>query len=157
MMAVRRLRDLSVFKGYSLDQVRFSLVLDQVPFLIPFHQRLLFVYMTLNAEKQTSRSEMDFLNPDGHIQVKVRRDYIYEDAFTDLEPNVVQDMRKSVKVTFQNLAGLDEAGVDGGGLFREFMYQTVRAGFDPNRGFFRNNEDGALYPNPEAAYFYPTK
>ena len=64
-------------------------------------------------------------------------------------------MRKSVKVTFQNLAGLEEAGVDGGGLFREFMNQTLRAGFDPNRGIFRSNTDGALYPNPEAHLLFP--
>ncbi|OQV23776.1 Ubiquitin-protein ligase E3C [Hypsibius exemplaris] len=141
--------------GATFDELRFSLVVDQMPCLLPFQQRLLFVYLTLKAEKNAMRSEFDFLRPDSHAHVKVRRDYIYEDSFTDLDRNVVQDMRKPIKVTFQNLAGLDEAGVDGGGLFREFMGQTLRAGFDANRGIFRTNADSALYPNPEATILFP--
>ena len=41
-------------------------------------------------------------------------------------------------VTFQlvNVAGLDEAGIDGGGLFREFMSQLLKTAFDPNRYCF---------------------
>ena len=111
-----------------MDEVRFNLVLDQVPCLLPFNQRLLFVYLTLRSDKNASRREFDFLRADSFIHVKVRREYIYEDAFTDLHPNVVADMKKPLKVAFQNLAGLDEAGVDGGGLFREFMNQTLRSG-----------------------------
>ena len=46
--------------------------------------------------------------------------------------------------------GLDEAGIDGGGLFREFLSQLLRAAFDPNRGFFVLTKDQMLYPNPTA-------
>ena len=47
-------------------------------------------------------------------------------------------------------AGLDEAGIDGGGIFREFMSELVKTSFDPNRGFFRTTSDKLLYPNPQA-------
>ena len=43
-------------------------------------------------------------------------------------------------------AGLDEAGIDGGGLFREFLSQLLKAAFDPNRGFFTLTRDQMLYP-----------
>ena len=47
-----------------------------------------------------------------------------------------------------NQLGLDEAGIDGGGLFREFLLKLLETGFDPNRGFFVLTSDGYLYPNP---------
>ena len=59
------------------------------------------------------------------------------------------DLHQMIHVTFTNLEGLDEAGIDGGGLFREFLDQLIHVGFDPNRGFFKGNHEGLLYPNPE--------
>jgi ubiquitin-protein ligase E3 C len=50
-----------------------------------------------------------------------------------------------------NAVGLDEAGIDGGGLFREFMTELIKTSFDPNRGFFKLTEDQQLYPNPNVA------
>lgn len=35
-----------------------------------------------------------------------------------------------------NDSGLEEAGIDGGGIFREFLTELIKAAFDPNRGFF---------------------
>lgn len=55
-----------------------------------------------------------------------------------------------MRVSLLNYAGLDEAGIDGGGIFREFLSELLKTGFDPNRGFFKYTEDRALYPNPEA-------
>jgi ubiquitin-protein ligase E3 C len=51
-----------------------------------------------------------------------------------------------------NQLGLDEAGIDGGGLFREFLLQLLENGFDPNRGFFVLTSDGFLYPNPHVSF-----
>jgi hypothetical protein len=47
-----------------------------------------------------------------------------------------------------NQLGLDEAGIDGGGLFREFLLKLLETSFDPNRGFFVLTSDGFCYPNP---------
>ena len=47
-----------------------------------------------------------------------------------------------------NTQGLDEAGIDGGGIFREFMSQLVKQGFDPSYGFFKATPEHFLYPNP---------
>ena len=45
---------------------------------------------------------------------------------------------------------MDEAGIDGGGLSREFLSELLKTGFDPNRGFFKYTNDKVLYPNPQA-------
>ena len=59
-----------------------------------------------------------------------------------------------MRVQLVNAAGLDEAGIDGGGLFREFLSQLLKAAFDPNRGFFALTLDQMLYPNPTAIQMY---
>lgn len=49
-----------------------------------------------------------------------------------------------------NAHGLDEAGIDGGGVFREFLNELLKSGFNPNQGFFKTTNEGLLYPNPAA-------
>lgn len=41
------------------------------------------------------------------------------------------------------------SGIDGGGLFREFLSETLKTGYDPNRGYFVTSQEGLLYPNPQ--------
>lgn len=50
-----------------------------------------------------------------------------------------------------NVAGMDEAGIDGGGLLREFLTELAKTSFDPNRGFFKLTRDNLVYPNPNVA------
>lgn len=52
--------------------------------------------------------------------------------FSILEP----DLRLKVRVQLISSLGLDEAGIDGGGVFREFLSELIKTAFDPNRGFF---------------------
>lgn len=50
-----------------------------------------------------------------------------------------------------NASGLEEAGVDHGGLMKELLEQVVAAGTQPEYGLFAATEDtGLLYPNPAA-------
>jgi len=49
-----------------------------------------------------------------------------------LEP----DLRFKFRIQFVSALGLDEAGIDGGGVFREFLSELIKTSFDPNRGFF---------------------
>ena len=52
-----------------------------------------------------------------HIDLLVRKHYLYEKLSRDNEPN----LRLKMRVQLVNAAGLDEAGIDRGGLFREFI------------------------------------
>lgn len=60
-----------------------------------------------------------------------------------------------MRVQLVNIAGMDEAGIDGGGIFREFLLELLKTGFDPNRGFFMYTADRLLYPNPQASVLMP--
>lgn len=80
--------------------------------------------------------------------ISIRRNYIYEDAFDKLSVDKFPDLKKQVRISLISTLGMEETGIDGGGLFREFLSETLKAAFDPNRGFFRLTLDGLLYPNP---------
>lgn len=58
------------------------------------------------------------------------------------------DLKHRVRIQFINNVGLEEAGIDGGGIFKEFINEVLKTAFDPNRGFFLMTGDNTLYPNP---------
>ncbi|KAG3289179.1 UBE3C-containing [Ictidomys tridecemlineatus] len=101
-------------------------VLTELPFVVPFEE------------------DGPFL--DG-INVTIRRNYIYEDAYDKLSPENEPDLKNQICVHLLNAHGLDEAGLDGGGIFREFLNELLKSGFNPNQGFFKTPNEGVLYPN----------
>lgn len=44
--------------------------------------------------------------------------------------------------------GTEEAGIDGGGVFKEFLDALTKRAFDPAYALFRVTPDQLLYPNP---------
>ncbi|KAI8561897.1 hypothetical protein RHMOL_Rhmol04G0377700 [Rhododendron molle] len=54
----------------------------------------------------------------------------------------------AIRVTFVNEFGVEEAGIDGGGIFKDFMENITRAAFDVQYGLFKETADHLLYPNP---------
>jgi ubiquitin-protein ligase E3 C len=65
----------------------------------------------------------------------------------------VEALQGNVRVKFINEHGAEEAGVDGGGLFKDFLSATVEEAFDPKEGnfLFCETPDRTLYPNPRYA------
>ena len=53
-----------------------------------------------------------------------------------------------MRVRFLNAHGVEEPGVDGGGLFKDFLGALVAEAFDAKRGLFKETPDLTLYPNP---------
>lgn len=42
-----------------------------------------------------------------------------------------------IRVSFVNEFGVEEAGIDGGGIFKDFMENITRAAFDVQYGLFK--------------------
>jgi len=68
----------------------------------------------------------------------------------------VQDIRKRIRISLVNVVGVMEAGIDGGGLLREFLSEATKAAVDPNRGLFRYDSHNRMYPNPVAKKVLPS-
>jgi hypothetical protein len=59
-------------------------------------------------------------------------------------------LKNRVGIRFVSNLGMEEVGVDGGGLFKEFLTTLIRRAFDPNAGLFKLTSERLLYPNPQS-------
>ncbi|XP_028823634.1 ubiquitin-protein ligase E3C [Denticeps clupeoides] len=131
----------------SVSEERHLAILTELPFVVPFEERVKIFQRLIYADKRDVQGDGPFL--DG-INVTIRRNYIYEDAYNKLSPENEPDLKKRIRVHLLNAHGLDEAGIDGGGIFREFLNELLKSGFNPNQGFFKTTNEGLLYPSPTA-------
>lgn len=53
-----------------------------------------------------------------------------------------------IRVRFINAQGLDEAGIDQDGVFKEFLEETIKRVFDPSLNLFKTTAENRLYPSP---------
>ncbi len=59
-------------------------------------------------------------------------------------------LKHPLQITFIDQWGNEEAGIDGGGLFKEFLTSLIKEVFDTNRGLWRATEAQEIYPNPHS-------
>ncbi|CAL1546585.1 unnamed protein product [Lymnaea stagnalis] len=130
--------------------VRNLVILTELPFVVSFLDRVKILQNLIIVDKKEHQGELISFGMGPSININIRRNFIYEDAYEKLSPENEPNLKRKLRVSLLNVAGLDEAGIDGGGIFREFLSELLKTGFDPNRGFFKYTEDRALYPNPEA-------
>lgn len=127
-----------------IENTRAYDILKQAPFLVPFTSRVKLFTTQLAAIKERPGSHSLF----NRSSFKIRRDHILEDAFNQLSTLPEEDLRGVIRVTFVNEFGVEEAGIDGGGIFKDFMENITRAAFDMQYGLFKETIDHLLYPNP---------
>lgn len=60
-----------------------------------------------------------------------------EDGFDHLSGRPGDSMRGRMRIHFINEFGEHEAGVDGGGLFKDFMEGIIKVAFDVQYGLFK--------------------
>ncbi|KAK9829627.1 hypothetical protein WJX72_006957 [[Myrmecia] bisecta] len=125
-------------------------LLRHTPFLIPFAERARVFQTVVSGDRRHNREmEMAAMQFGTQHFVRIRRTNLLEDGFSQL--NKLGDGLKSrIRIQFVDEYGMEEAGVDGGGLFKDFMESLVKHGFDPNVGLFKATSDNRLYPNPAA-------
>ncbi|XP_045782566.1 ubiquitin-protein ligase E3B [Maniola jurtina] len=80
--------------------------------------------------------------------VTVRRNRLVEDGYRQLAALPSRALRGVVRVRFINEQGLDEAGIDQDGVFKEFLEETIKRVFDPSLNLFRVTSEERLYPSP---------
>ncbi|KAF1321513.1 E3 ubiquitin-protein ligase upl6, partial [Globisporangium splendens] len=136
----------------SSPHARAALILTTIPQVFSFNDRVLLFEKLLNEEKSHLRHVRDEFS--GAIQVRIKRDEIVDQSF-DFFQKVCDTMgvaalKSRMKITFINEQGLEEAGVDGGGVFKEYTDSLNKHAFSPEYGYFLATEDQLLYPNPAA-------
>ncbi|KAJ3255753.1 hypothetical protein HDU77_003522 [Chytriomyces hyalinus] len=101
-------------------------ILTHIPFVIPFEVRVKIFRAWINQDRTASGLADTWLRPLRRIQV--HRTRVFEDAFTQLDP-LRDGLKNRIAVTFVSADGLVEAGIDGGGVFKEFLSELLKEVF----------------------------
>ncbi|GES88691.1 HECT-domain-containing protein [Rhizophagus clarus] len=120
-------------------------ILDNIPFVIPFEVRIKIFREYVDNDKKRDRHYDVFPHP--RTRVTIRRTSVFEDGFTHLNA-LGSGLKSPVAIQFIDEFGMPEAGIDGGGLFKEFLTSLTRIAFDTNYGLFLSTKEQLLYPNP---------
>ncbi|CAE6519926.1 unnamed protein product [Rhizoctonia solani] len=131
-----------------------SKILTHIPFSIPFDVRVqVFRQYVTNDWKDVAQrvrsGEMDMSSyrSGRRANAVVRRGRVAEDGFKALG-SMRKDMKLPISITFIDQWGHEEAGIDGGGVFKEFLTSLAKEVFDSDRGLWLVNKQQELYPNP---------
>ncbi|KZO97211.1 HECT-domain-containing protein [Calocera viscosa TUFC12733] len=123
-------------------------VLNNLPFAIPFEVRVGIFRQFVRNDIQSQGLYDGFMRRPRH-GVEVRRDHIAEDGYDGLN-GLGPALKGPVAITFRDQWGNIEAGIDGGGVFKEFLTSLTKEAFDVNRGLWLANAKQELYPNPHS-------
>ncbi|MCJ1312206.1 hypothetical protein MMC25_005880 [Agyrium rufum] len=80
---------------------------------------------------------------------KIRREKCFDDAFEQFFP-LGDGLKEPIQITFVDQFDTPEAGIDGGGVTKEFLNSVTSEAFKPSVGpnMFVENDQHLLYPNP---------
>ena len=117
-------------------------LLRRLPFSFPFEYRLQILMTVLENERNQ--------HPEG-FQLTIRRENLFEDGFQAFQAVSKTSLKSRLRVFYIDEFGMEEQGVDGGGIFKEFLNDICKIVFDPAYGLFKITEQNQqLYPNPAA-------
>ncbi|KAJ7755509.1 HECT-domain-containing protein [Mycena metata] len=123
-------------------------ILHNIPFSIPFSTRVqVFRSFILSDSMARQRNSTEDVYHGGRYQITVRRESIAQDGFDRLRD---ADLKGRIGITFIDKFGEEEAGIDGGGVFKEFFTSLCKEVFDTDRGLWLANKKNELYPNPHS-------
>ncbi|KAJ1324829.1 ubiquitin-protein ligase E3 C [Microdochium nivale] len=149
-------------------------ILRNMPFIIPFEIRVQifrqFIYLDKNRRRgghvdpdrwrlSVIQSAGGFGGPTpggreilGRHTARVKRGSVFDDAY-DQFYNLGESIKEPIQITFVDQFDQPEAGIDGGGVTKEFLTSAAEDAFDPSEtgpGYFIANQQNLLYPNPSA-------
>ncbi|KAJ1972311.1 ubiquitin-protein ligase (E3), partial [Dimargaris xerosporica] len=123
-------------------------ILETIPFVVKFESRVQLFREFIRQDYQAlDGSDWSWGHP--ALRATIRRDHVFEDGFNQLNPLGPQ-LRRRIGIAFVDQFGIPEAGIDGGGVFKEFFNVLAKEAFGTDSGLFLHTPDRRLYPNPHA-------
>lgn len=142
-------------------------ILQNMPFFIPFETRVKIFreFVKLDMIKRRGVDDPELWRfrmmhrPDAQDSIdkhsaRIHRENEFEDAFEAFY-ELGAGLKEPIQITFVDKFGAVEAGIDGGGVTKEFLMSVTNRAFIPSEemGYvplFITNEQHLLYPNPAA-------
>ncbi|XP_061352412.1 E3 ubiquitin-protein ligase UPL7 [Gastrolobium bilobum] len=129
-------------------------VITMTPHVFPFEERVEMFREFIKMDKASRKMAGEISEPGSRaIEIVVRRGHIVEDGFRQLN-SLGSKWKSSIHVSFVSECGLLEAGLDYGGLSKEFLTDISKAAFAPEYGLFSqtSTSDRLLIPTASARY-----
>ncbi|XP_060699471.1 ubiquitin-protein ligase E3B [Hemiscyllium ocellatum] len=138
-----------IFQDLDKGKKRAQLLLQYIPHTIPHKNRVLLFRNMVTKEKE-SLGLVETSSASPHvIHITIRRSRMLEDGYEQLRRLPVNTMKGVIRVKFVNDLGVDEAGIDQDGVFKEFLEEIIKKVFDPALNLFKTTSgDERLYPSP---------
>lgn len=142
----------NLHSGDTVSVPSMSSILTTIPHVYPFEERVQMFREFIKLDRVAGRAAGEVSGPySGSIDIVVHRDKIVEDGYRQL--NFLGSRLKScINVSFVSEFGLPEAGLDYGGLSKEFLTDLSKAAFGPKYGLFTQSSTSEcnLIPNLSA-------
>jgi ubiquitin-protein ligase E3 C len=124
-------------------------LLELIPHCVQFQTRVQVFYELLEHDQdtRTNRARSVFGPQSFH---QVRRNRLLEDGLEHFGTLSPEDLREVFRVQFVDETEETEAGIDGGGLFKEFLILLSREAVAPTIGLFKVTAENLAVPNPSA-------
>lgn len=121
------------------DFGKFNIV-KRMPFCLPFEYRLNLLQKLIESDKHNNNTG---------FKIQIRRDHIFEDGLYYFRKMSEINLKANVHVYYIDEHGMQEQGIDGGGIFKEFLNDLTKIVFSPDYGLFKiQQQEQQIYPNP---------
>ena len=125
-----------------------KLIISRLPHVLPHQDRVLLFRKKVQTEKiSLGILESDSASPQSTL-ITVHRNRLVEDGYRQLGGLGMTSLKGLIRVRFVNVQGLDEAGIDQDGVFKEFLEETIKKVFDPGLNLFCTTSEERLFPSP---------
>lgn len=138
-------------------------ILKHMPFVVPFETRVNIFrqFIALDRAKREGRSNADermMMHPFGSMlpsarhHAEIRRGRLFDDALDNFY-QLGDGLKDTISITFVDQFGTPEAGIDGGGVTKEFLTSVTTEAFGHDEHdvrMFASSENGLLFPDPIA-------
>ncbi|XP_048852137.1 ubiquitin-protein ligase E3B [Brienomyrus brachyistius] len=138
-----------LFQELEKGKRRAQLLLQYIPHVIPHKNRVLLFRNIVTKEKETlGLVETSSASP--HVtHITIRRSRMLEDGYDQLRRLPINSIKGVIRVKFVNDLGVDEAGIDQDGVFKEFLEEIIKKVFNPALNLFKTTSGNErLYPSP---------
>ncbi|XP_028777115.1 E3 ubiquitin-protein ligase UPL7 [Neltuma alba] len=150
----REISSVNIRYDDSLTVPSMGSVITTTPHVFPFEERVEMFREFIKMDKASRKMAGEVSEPGSRaIEIVVRRGHIVEDGFRQLN-SLGTRLKSSIHVSFVSECGLPEAGLDYGGLSKEFLTDISKAAFAPEYGLFSqtSTSDRLLIPNSSARF-----
>lgn len=124
-----------------------QILIQKMPHIIPLSDRIHLFKKYVQNEK----SSCMICTGSASALLTVHRDLIVEDGYRQMAQLSPQQIKGTIRVRFINQQGLDEAGIDQDGVFKEFLEECTKKIFDPSLNLFKATSEQRLYPSPTSS------